>query len=405
MPPKRSSVNFTSAKIEPEETSSTENGGLVHPASPRAAQKYAVEEAPAPANAMPKAPRRPSLQSTRTMRHVLDTKKLLEQDEAINNRLWFIIDPRTKKMAYWDLVTALALIWTAIATPVEVAFLESPTTALDALFIINRMIDLVFVGDMVLQFCLMFRTKATTGATVEAPWETRPSRIAANYMKGWFALDMLSIFPSAFDIPPVIPGSGMASGGSVRVLRVVRVARLIKLVRLVRSSRMFSRWQTSISLSSANRTLMTLFAVQVPLLAHWIACLFRLVPQFGASEADSWLGTFGHCWDDGAGDVECVGAGRLYVDCWHWSAGGLVAGYAYLPPYGPHPNGELPLMNTTETAVLTLLQIFGARASPTIPMRPQRAMRSLAGSPPRPPPLQKRTPVPRRVQARSSGHT
>ena len=48
-------------------------------------------------------------------------------------------------MMRWDLVTALALIWTAIATPVEVAFLAPSLTALDALFLINRLIDLIFV--------------------------------------------------------------------------------------------------------------------------------------------------------------------------------------------------------------------------------------------------------------------
>jgi hypothetical protein len=132
----------------------------------------------------------------------------------------------------------------------------------------------------------------------------------------------------------------------VRVLRVVRVARLIKLVRLVRSSRMFTRWQTSISLSSATRTVMLLFIVEVPLISHWLACLLRLVAQFAPTELDSWLATFGHCWGEefgaGEGSFDCRDAGELYVDCLNWAAGGIVAGFRMDPPMGPHPNGVPP---------------------------------------------------------------
>ncbi len=42
----------------------------------------------------------------------------------------------------WDLLTLLCLLFTALVTPVEVAFL---TTNLNALFIINRVVDAVFV--------------------------------------------------------------------------------------------------------------------------------------------------------------------------------------------------------------------------------------------------------------------
>ena len=45
-------------------------------------------------------------------------------------------------MQRWDLLTLLCLLFTALVTPVEVAFL---TTKLNALFIINRVVDAVFV--------------------------------------------------------------------------------------------------------------------------------------------------------------------------------------------------------------------------------------------------------------------
>ena len=82
------------------------------------------------------------------MMHLMDAKKMLEFDDAVVNRPWYVVDPRTQMMMRWDMVTAMALVWTAIATPYEVAFLASADTAADFLFITNRMIDLVFVLDM-----------------------------------------------------------------------------------------------------------------------------------------------------------------------------------------------------------------------------------------------------------------
>ena len=70
-----------------------------------------------------------------------------------------VIDPRTNKyIAYWDLVTTAGLVFTALVTPVEVAFLAAPSPAerwSDPLFLINRIIDLIFCFDMLIQFVLI----------------------------------------------------------------------------------------------------------------------------------------------------------------------------------------------------------------------------------------------------------
>ena len=67
-----------------------------------------------------------------------------------------LIDPRSsKRMGYWDLTTSIALIFTALVTPYEVALLEPAETAARALFIINRLIDLIFSVDIGLQFFLI----------------------------------------------------------------------------------------------------------------------------------------------------------------------------------------------------------------------------------------------------------
>ena len=64
---------------------------------------------------------------------------------------WYIIDPRTNHVVgYWDLLTSLALVFTALVTPVEVGFLTAPSGAArmsNGLFWTNRFVDLIFIFD------------------------------------------------------------------------------------------------------------------------------------------------------------------------------------------------------------------------------------------------------------------
>jgi hypothetical protein len=58
-------------------------------------------------------------------------------------------------MPYWDMTTSLALVFVALVTPLEVGFLDTASSALDPLFLTNRLVDVVFVVDLVLQFFLV----------------------------------------------------------------------------------------------------------------------------------------------------------------------------------------------------------------------------------------------------------
>ena len=91
---------------------------------------------------------------TTVMDNALTSKQA--KDAAFRSR--FLIGPRKSTfIGYWDLITGLALIFTATVTPWEVGFGEAPTTALEAMFLFNRFIDSIFVLDMCLQFRLMYQ--------------------------------------------------------------------------------------------------------------------------------------------------------------------------------------------------------------------------------------------------------
>lgn len=66
------------------------------------------------------------------------------------------IDPLQSKWAkHWDTVIAVTLIYTAVVTPYEIAFL--PDTAVNALFVFNQLVNFIFAIDVVLQFFLHFQ--------------------------------------------------------------------------------------------------------------------------------------------------------------------------------------------------------------------------------------------------------
>jgi len=234
-------------------------------------------------------------------------------------RPWYVIDPRTSRwLAVWDVWTSIALIFTAVLTPYEVALLEPPLTWLEAsndgLFLLNRLIDVTFFTDMILQFMLMTQTYNDREGT---KWVDEPAVIIQSYVRSWFTLDLMSLVPSIFDMVPLAASEADAAAGRwrpcggwrclivssgddapflnrLKALRVIRVVRLIKLMRLLRASRMLRRWETHMSINYASLNLG--FACSMYLVtAHWAACLLLLPTTFYDNPVETWLGSYGYC--------------------------------------------------------------------------------------------------------------
>jgi len=202
-----------------------------------------------------------------------------------------IIDPRTNPyIAYWDLVTTIALVFTALVTPFEVAFLKPPLPEerlTDTLFWLNRTIDIIFIIDMALQFRIAYKTEENEGTR----WVIESTAVARHYLCSyWFLLDFFSVATSTFDLM----GEGM---GSLKVLRAVRTLRLMKLIKLARGSRIFKRWEMRISINYSYMTLMSISTV-IFLTCHWIACIWGLQAMF--NPLNSWTTQKAYCkpWGD-----------------------------------------------------------------------------------------------------------
>merc|ERR1719456_1066046 len=102
------------------------------------------------------------------------------------------------------------MIYTCIITPYEVGFLA---TKLNAQFFMNRIIDIVFLKDMLLQFCLKVQLISPKGSV----WIRDRKTIIKRYLQGWFILDLVSILP--FDVLALV------YTGTPPQLRAVRIVR------------------------------------------------------------------------------------------------------------------------------------------------------------------------------------
>ena len=200
----------------------------------------------------------------------------IRQHRGVSNpdNIKCIISPKSKFSQQWDLLMILLLLYTAVVTPFEVSYLSASVPPL--LFMLNRLVDMAFFADIIINFCLAYELED------EGLWVVSHDRIAIRYVKGWFLIDVVSTIP--FDMFVALPPS--ATGGEsvadtlqdLKVLRVIRLFRLIKLARVLLASRLFKRWETKIALSYAVQSLIK-FVIVVLTTTHWLACLLRLIVE------------------------------------------------------------------------------------------------------------------------------
>ena len=248
------------------------------------------------------------------------------------------LNPRNSTfLPYWDTFVAFVLIYTALMTPYEIAFMEpSPEFTLSLFvepnFVLNRITDIVFVIDIVLQFFIMVPhskpilvikplkiklrgfIKRSISTTREGELITSMRGIALNYLRTWFLVDAISVAAGWIRF--------------VEMLRTMRCLRLVKMLRLAKTSRTYERLKSSIALDYSMQTILgCMFTYLVA--AHCkfsaadlpatgtlakalmidsrafagFACILMLTASFSPSPIVTFLGAKGYCiirpWDDG----------------------------------------------------------------------------------------------------------
>ena len=165
--------------------------------------------------------------------------KLGESNNEHSTRACGIIDPRhSAAISRWDIVMTLLLLYTAVVTPFEVAFLSGGLNDL-VLFVINRVVDVLFICDIGVNFSVGYFDEGTN------KWIFARDKIVRRYAHGWFIIDFLSCLP--FDFIGLLDPNN-SDVDQLKLLRFVRLFRLIKLLRILRSGRLMARIQSTTGL-------------------------------------------------------------------------------------------------------------------------------------------------------------
>ena len=147
---------------------------------------------------------------------------------------------------------------------------------------INRVIDVFFFCDLVINFNLIYFDDAKHG------FVTDRKKVASRYLRGFFLIDLVSITP--FKELSMVGGGGGGGGGGIsgdkyKLIRIVRVVRLAKLLRILRGSPIFQRFENQMTISYGLLRLYK-FMISVLALCHWLACLWNIVRQLEGSRCN-----------------------------------------------------------------------------------------------------------------------
>lgn len=142
--------------------------------------------------------------------------KGLERDlpEGANFFHQYIIHPDTKWKSFFDVWILILVGYSCIINMYITAFSAEKS---DTDTIIFWIVEVFFYFDFTFSWFMGFRDPETT----ELVWAFK--EIAKNYLKGWFTIDFISIFPFQIFVPP-------EEGSATKLLRMPRMLRLGKLL-------------------------------------------------------------------------------------------------------------------------------------------------------------------------------
>jgi len=211
-------------------------------------------------------------------------------------------------LPYWDMVMVVLLIYTATVTPYEVGFHEEinvPRDGVNAMWIINRIVDGCFLLDILLTCNTMCETDPHP---VHGPkWLGKRRLITWTYMQSpWAYVDVISILPfytlgwSSGDAADMgnatnvsIEGSGAAGLSS---LRLIKLLRMLKLARMLKAAAYFAPLIKDVlmvrfEMTYASLKVLSLFTWLL-LFTHLQACFWGLFATFFAEDEPTWIKEF-----------------------------------------------------------------------------------------------------------------
>ena len=184
-------------------------------------------------------------------------------DVTLNELFWShrVLHPNMTLKAAWDLLIAVFVVYSMLSVPIEVAF---QAAAVGGWYVVDIAIDAFFLLDVLLSFRTTYFDEELQAFVIVS------NLMARNYLRSWFAVDLLSSLP--WD---VIINDGLSSevaGGSIG-FKLFNSLRLLKLFRLARLGKYVTALEEWFTLSPTVFDLLKLF-FRIFTICHFVSCVW-----------------------------------------------------------------------------------------------------------------------------------
>ena len=223
-----------------------------------------------------------------------------EDEESDNEKeVPWIILPDTSYKKFWDLLLSVVIIYSAIYLPYNIAFLENFGFS---------WIDITIIVILAIDIILTFFSAYTDS---EENLVKNHRKIITRYLKGWFFIDVLSIFPFTLFID-------IDKKNITKYSILPKSYRIVKCIELLRISKINSKGNvhhvTKYFLEklkiNANIERLLFFVLLFFLMNHLCACFWFLTAKLQDMDPDCWVVRLGY--------VDCSNI-ELYIISFYWT--------------------------------------------------------------------------------------
>ena len=202
------------------------------------------------------------------------SKKREEQQEELDaiettddqERGLYLINPVGLKRIWWDIISGIAILYSAIEVPFLIAFLSEGTILSN----IDLGVTAIFFVDIIISFNMPYQDKITNKYVYSR------RLIAEKYMQLWIWLDLLATIP--FDtIAANTTGGPTQHVQGVRLIRILRLFRLAKLLKFSKNTQ--EKIKTQMEYYNLDPAILSGFILllQIFYVAHLIGCFWYFI--------------------------------------------------------------------------------------------------------------------------------